>query len=56
MHRWPLSILFTIPFLAGASEWPGFRGPDTSGTVPGVRLFDGDRVALEIGWNVPRWR
>ncbi|ANM30955.1 hypothetical protein ABI59_17290 [Acidobacteria bacterium Mor1] len=45
------AALFGLALNASA-DWPGFRGPDTSGSVPGGRLL-GDRSSLEIGWKVP---
>ena len=52
MHRWPLLILCMIPLLAGAADWTGFRGPNSNGTLPDVRLFDGSGVSLKVGWSV----
>ena len=52
MSRWSLLILCAFPTWAVATDWPGFRGPDSSGTVQDVRLFEGGEVALEPGWNV----
>jgi enterochelin esterase-like enzyme/outer membrane protein assembly factor BamB len=44
------SILFAGSALAEI-DWPGFRGPNTDGSVPGVTLSEDGTASLSIGWK-----
>ena len=37
---------------AADGDWPGFRGPNSDGTIPDAKLFQGGPAALSVAWNV----
>ena len=40
--------------LAGSNDWPGFRGPDVTGTSREAGVFpSSNRFKLEIAWKKP---
>lgn len=44
----PLLLALALPFTALAGDWPQFRGPDSTGTAPGVTI----PAQPKIDWSV----
>ena len=53
MHRFV--ALVVVMLLASSSlllaDWPGFRGPDSTGVATSAALFENDAAGLAVGWK-----
>ncbi len=45
-----LLLALSLPAMA-AADWPGFRGPSSTGSVSGAGLFDDGADGLTLGWK-----
>jgi len=58
MHRFAFPTAVCLAFLllasssAALADWPGFRGPDSTGAATSAALFKDDGAGLAVGWKV----